>query len=153
MESKVEYDVRMEGEQFVFQQIVTKIMPVDMAVLELRKVQQQLEQLDKQTGDLKVAIEKNQFETDYKKISKEAISFRELKEKWAQIVAPAIMAKKKVMEEQIKEKKATEKYDKITDKNQKIVVRNTILGEICNDLDIDRASDTAREVAARFEKL
>jgi len=153
MESKTEFNVRVDGEDVVIEQSNVERMNFKEARGSIKRLKQNLAALMKQESDLEKEIKEKKQEMELEKVKSNLKVMRELDDKWEAAMLPLVESLAGEIKKKVKLAKAKRGYDRIKDSNERIVMQNNILGPICEELDIDMNESVVRGVKKVFDEI
>jgi len=152
MKAEQDFKVEKVDDNIVVTQTVVRTMSVKEAMKDLQGLESQIQQQNQQTEALKKQIEENKFQNDLEVALENQSKLVVFKNEWEQVLVEDKKELVAEMLEKVRKMKVEKGYARVTETNQKMVLRNQILAEVITNHDLDMQHPLARELSSQFGK-
>ena len=153
MKEEQTYDINVEGEVVTYVQKSVRTMNMAEALQQHGAFCAELQAIKGKQAQIKQQIESKIMEKQLESINTSLTDLEKIDESWKAIVQPEIDKIVKELRAEVKVEKAKRGYNRVSDRNAKIVLQNSILAPIVNAKNLDMAHPGVLLVKKDFDKI
>ena len=150
---KPTFEVKQEGEEIVFKQIVEKRMSVAESMSEINVMKGEVDKLNQQLSSMKKAKEDDILTKDIEKLSVQVERLNKVYADWNVLIEPEMEKVDDNIRSQVRKAKLKTGYMRVKEPNAKIVLQNELLAPICEAEGIDMNCKMIRKMKTEFDKI
>jgi len=150
MEITNKFEVETKGEIIVIKQIVTKEMTADEAMVELPKIDSEIQGLDKQIIQTEKNIQEKKLEKNLEDLNKAKENILDLKVNLAEKISPYYDSIKQKLSGEVAVAKANRGYSRVSEERQKNIMINEILATVALEHNFDMTHPIMKELKDEF---